>query len=143
MAFVEPSPEKGRSRWQGSGQPMHLDLCQAIARTLTEETFPITLSRRGQTLLESLREEFTWLESGKTCMVHSVNELRWWNFAGGLFNNWMASCLNKRGFKANPDNFFTTIKTSDTPLEIKQALAACLNTPGDGDEDEPKKKWMD
>src|SRR5699024_3608187 len=29
-AYVEPADRQGRSRWLGTGQPMHFELCQAV-----------------------------------------------------------------------------------------------------------------
>lgn len=126
-AFVEPSTEKGKSRWMGGGQPMHFELCQAIARVLMEADDFIKVSARGMALWESLKEEFAWLETGHTfLLLNGRQESRWWNFAGGRFNAQVVIYFDRIGFKSSHDNFSVTVKSLDHE-EIKSSLQAYLS----------------
>ncbi|MBF0154645.1 MAG: DEAD/DEAH box helicase [Magnetococcales bacterium] len=130
QAFVEPTQEKGTSRWMGGGQPMHFELCQAVAKVLMGKTDGIGLSERGKTLLSELRTEFEWLEPNQSCMVsRNRQELQWWNFAGGMVNAQMAACLEERGCAAKADNLFITLRNTQDPEGVLKTIRELLSDP--------------
>ena len=76
-AYVEPSDSRGRSRWLGEGRSLSFELCQAIPRVLAREDAPVALSRRAAALLGELREEYAWVEPGKTFLVVQDEGIHW------------------------------------------------------------------
>jgi hypothetical protein len=61
-AYVEPSEEKGRSRWEGASGALHVELCRAIRRVLWDGDVPVTLTHRARERLERVRDELRWVE---------------------------------------------------------------------------------
>jgi len=97
---------RGRSQWLSAGQPMHFTMCQAYSDVLQSESEYEGLSKRAIELLESIREEFTWLaEDETTLVVDADNNVTWWTFAGKLFNAAMADSLAGEADKVVTDNF--------------------------------------
>jgi ATP-dependent Lhr-like helicase len=87
IAHVEPSEEKGRTRWSGGGQMLSYTLAQAMARVLAGSEMRPEWSRRARAEMEAQREAFPWLEVGKTTIVSfPQGRLEWWTFGGGKAN---------------------------------------------------------
>ena len=68
-AYVEPTELRGRSQWLSAGQPLHFALCQAVARVLAREHAPVVFSKRALELMETLRDEYDWVEPGQTFLI--------------------------------------------------------------------------
>lgn len=108
-AYVEPTEMRGRSQWLSAGQPMHFEMCQAVAKILFKEGLSEGLSTRSQNLLEGLQEEFGWLEKGKTTLlIDSDGNANWWTFAGRLLNSALAETLAAEADKVSADNLCIT-----------------------------------
>lgn len=132
IAYVEPSNQKGKSRWMGGGQPMHFELCQAVVRVLVQEPEGFSISERGKSLLAELRDEFDWLEPGKTFLIRNEKgDVRWWTFAGGHFNSRIASCFDRGGIDADSNNFSVSLKNNQGVLEsvniFKSHIDKCVD----------------
>ncbi|MBF0117186.1 MAG: hypothetical protein HQM04_19370 [Magnetococcales bacterium] len=128
-AFVEPSKEKGKSNWLGEGQPMHFDLCQAVVRVLLEQTNGLTISNRGEELLRELREQFAWLEPGKSVLISDgVGQLKWWNFAGAGFNRLMRNCLEDQGIDSKAENYALTLHCRLPVQDIVERIRSSLDS---------------
>lgn len=128
-AYVEPGKQAGRSRWLGSGQGMHFQLCQAIKRVMLADGNPQFRSRRAEAALQELREEFPWLEEDATTLVQDTERkvARWWTFAGDRYNAAAAAILRTQGAAATFDSFAVSL-----PLEGRaEALEAQLAAIGD------------
>lgn len=83
VAYVEPAPAGGSSRWCGSSRSVHFEHAQAIRRVLAHGTLPCIASQRSVDKLESLRDEFAWVTDGTTAVVQGPDgERQWWTFAG-------------------------------------------------------------
>ena len=107
---------------------MHFELCQAVVRVLVEETTGFSVSERGQVLLAELRDEFDWLEPGKTFLIRiGKGDVRWWSFAGGHFNGRFASCLDRGGLDVISDNFSVSQKNKQPDPEHIDNLKACID----------------
>jgi ATP-dependent Lhr-like helicase len=106
IAYVEPSPELGKSRWISSGQPIHYELCQAIRRILTGTDPAGDLSLRARKRLEAAREEYSWLKPDGTTVMREATGAAWWTFAGLRANAALAAYLRGKGIDATKaDNF--------------------------------------
>jgi ATP-dependent Lhr-like helicase len=115
-AFVEPiGTEEGKSRWRGSGQPLSFEFCQAIKAVLEGVPTECEMSKRAAATLKFLREEYSWLATGRSAVVFSADRARWWTFAGVLANVTLTTVLRKIGLKAGKaDNF--SIQIDDRSL---------------------------
>jgi ATP-dependent helicase Lhr and Lhr-like helicase len=110
VAYVEPSENKGKASWLGSSRFLRYDLCQAIKHILVDQQVPASVSQRALTRLGHLAESYLFLEGGKTSSVRKVqdgkSDWRWWTFAGGGANFWLAEIQQGIGRKIlSYDNF--------------------------------------
>ncbi|OSM06740.1 DEAD/DEAH box helicase [Magnetofaba australis] len=127
IAYVEPSKERGSSRWVGGGQPMYFELCQSVAQVLMGQVEGIVFSERGRSLLGELHDEFEWLEAGKTFLIDEGKAaIRWWTFAGGTFNAMVAKCMNQMSLVTHSDNYSLAIRGNAQSEQIRTAIASCL-----------------
>jgi len=103
-AYVEPTDLTGRSRWVGAAQPMHLQLCQAIADVLRGAESAVNLSKRAQAKLQEARADHPWVEKGSTALIRRPSGVvEWWNFAGRLLNAALAGHFRRLGMEASFD----------------------------------------
>lgn len=104
-AFVEPSEVRGKSQWVSDAQPLRYELCRAIADVLVSDLVPEGLSSRAQALLADLRDQYGWMESGKSTLILDADgNAIWWNFAGKLLNSAMKDLLANEADKLIADN---------------------------------------
>jgi ATP-dependent Lhr-like helicase len=109
IAYVEPTDIRGRSQWLSAGQPMHYEMCQAIAQVLSSPDMVKGLSTRSQELLDDLQEEFGWLEEGKsTLLFDTAGNANWWTFSGRLLNAAFSEILTTEADKIASDNLCIT-----------------------------------
>lgn len=94
IAYVEPTDEKGRSRWLGEGQMLSHAVCQSIRRILASDAEDPAWSRRAVQQLQEIRDEHPWISAEATSIVLQPNgQVRWWTFAGGIANTLLADAL--------------------------------------------------
>ena len=127
-AYVEPSDNRGRSQWISVGQPMHDDVCQAIAEILLEKGDKDFLSERSKDLLEQLLEEFDWVEQGTSILLYDNDgNATWWTFAGKLLNSALHNALAEEADKIVADNlsinFYHVFDNDSLTSKIKDLLA--------------------
>jgi ATP-dependent Lhr-like helicase len=83
IVYVQPTKEKGKSRWLGSGIPLRFELCRAVQRVLRDCKLEVDVSGRAQTKLEEIRDEFSWIDQPGSAVVRDPSgAVRWWTFAG-------------------------------------------------------------
>lgn len=126
IAYVEPTDEKGRSRWIGEGQFLSFRVCQAIRRVLAAETTEPNWSQRATAQIGEIRLEYPWASDERTTLVQQANgEVQWWTFAGGLANSIVMDHLGG-GSKAKTDNlclrFSSTLKLADVESLIASRI---------------------
>jgi ATP-dependent Lhr-like helicase len=94
IAHVEPTDERGRSRWLGEGQFLSYRVCQSIKRILATEIDEDHWSRRAAAAMRDVRNEHPWVALGSTSVLrHANGETLWWTFAGGVANTLIAGHL--------------------------------------------------
>ena len=104
IAHVEPTDQRGKSRWLGQGQLLSYRVCQAIREILAEDLEEPNWSRRTTAHIGDMREGFPWVRTDSTALVgHSDSGVRWWTFAGGVANTILGHQLKWYG-NAEPDN---------------------------------------
>lgn len=100
IAAVEPTKEKGRSRWLGAGPHLSFVFCQAIKHMLSGGETSRLWSKRAVDKMNDLQEEYQWNEMNKTTLLRRKNSLIWWTFAGKIANLHLAAILNSNLKKA-------------------------------------------
>jgi ATP-dependent Lhr-like helicase len=125
IAHVEPSDEKGRSRWLGQGQMLSHAVCQSIRRLLASDHDDPAWSNRACQQFTELRDEHPWVSADATSLVQQPNgQIRWWTFAGGIANTLLADTL-KSHCDVKSDNLsltFPTASSVDTVVELIDGL---------------------
>ncbi|MDR5803484.1 DEAD/DEAH box helicase [Caballeronia sp. LZ001] len=96
--WLEPTEEKGRTRWLGTSRWLSFDVCQAIRRALLDgDESKLTLSKRAVRELGEVRELICAPERQGSFLVERLpsGRLRCWTFAGGAVNSTLALRLGK------------------------------------------------
>jgi ATP-dependent Lhr-like helicase len=126
IAHVEPSDEKGKSRWLGEGQSLSYEVCQSIREILASDLVEPHWSQRATSQLGELREEFPWVRTDSTALVHHSNgELRWWTFGGGVANTILGYQLKRYG-DIQADNLSIRLEGGASPEELRDYLGSLL-----------------
>jgi len=94
IASVEPTTQKGRSRWLGAGPYLSFMFCQTIKHMLLGSETSRSWSKRAIDKMKDLRDEYQWNEINKTAVLQRKNSLTWWTFAGKIANLYLAAMLN-------------------------------------------------
>jgi ATP-dependent Lhr-like helicase len=124
IAHVEPSDERGKSRWLGEGQSLGYEVCQSIREILASDQTEPHWSRRTTSQMTELREDFPWVRTGSTALVqHSDSELRWWTFAGGVANMILAHQLKQFG-DTQSDNLSVRLEGRLSPEDVREFLGS-------------------
>ncbi len=126
IAYVEPTDERGRSRWIGEGQFLSFRVCQAIRRVLAAETTEPYWSQRATAQIGEIRLDYPWASDNCTTLLQQPNgEVQWWTFAGGLANSIVLDHLGG-GTRARTDNlrirFSPTLKLADVESLIASRI---------------------
>jgi ATP-dependent Lhr-like helicase len=123
IAYVEPTDQKGRSRWLGEGQFMRFRVCQAIRTILASDKNESCWSQRATAKIGEIRLEYPWMSDDQTTLLQQPNgETQWWTFAGGLANTIIADHLGGSS-KAKPDNLFIRFASTLTMTEVESLIA--------------------
>ena len=122
IAHVEPTDEKGRSRWLGEGQMLSHSVCQSIRRILAADEDDPAWSRRAVQHFAELRDEHPWTTSEATSLVQQLNgDIRWWTFAGGIANTLLADTL-KLQYDVKGDNLSIRFPSTTTLEAASEAI---------------------
>ena len=122
-AYVEPTDLAGRSRWVGAAQPMHLQLCQAIAEVLGGAESAVNLSKRAHTKLQEARADHPWVEKGSTALIRRQSgAVEWWNFAGRLLNAALAGHFRRLGMEVSCDQVQVVFPANADIRAIRSAI---------------------
>jgi len=124
--YVEPTEQRGSSRWLGAGQPLLFTLCQAILAILAGEPPTGRISSRAQAMLVELRDQHPWAAIGTTALVRGENATTWWNFGGGLLNAALAQRLGGKVSGVSSDDFGLRIRSNDAGEDLRQIVHSLL-----------------
>jgi ATP-dependent Lhr-like helicase len=94
--YVEPSENRGRGAWIGSGQGMTHHIAQAVRTVLCGNVASNLWSTRAAAALQRIRDEHAHVHSdGNTLVVFAESKrTEWVTFAGGKTNELLASHLH-------------------------------------------------
>lgn len=122
IAHVEPSEQRGRSRWLGEGQFLSYRVCQSIRQVLTGERDEPYWSQRATTQFAELRNEHPWVNLKTTSVVrHASGEIHWWTFGGGAVNALLSEHL-RAATGIRSDNLAVRFPTTSTLEDIEEQL---------------------
>ena len=123
QAFVEPSEERGRSRWLGGGAGLGFRMARAIAGVLVTADCPAWLSQRARVALEEARQEHAFASADAMVLVRGTDGgLTWWTFAGASVNSLLAGAATDSGWRATSDDLtveFSKASTTPTAFELQ------------------------
>jgi ATP-dependent Lhr-like helicase len=123
IAHVEPTEERGRSRWLGEGQFLSYRVCQSIRRILATDTEEDYWSLRATSQLQELRNDYPFVTLGATSIVrHANGELRWWTFAGGVANTLLAAHL-RTNIGADADNLAIRADADNLAIRVRGSVS--------------------
>ena len=121
--WVEPTDEKGKSRWLGTSRWLGFEVCQAMRRVLLKEgDAELGLSKRGIQQLDEVRDLITAPErQGSLLLEHLPSgRHRWWTFAGGAVNSALVLRLGDSGSTRVDDLWVETDAGVPVPELIQQ-----------------------
>ena len=122
LAYVEPTGERGRSRWPGDGRALSFEVCRAIRRVLTSRSCPGSLASRATAKLDEVAAAFTWLHAeGTTFLREQSGDLRWWTFAGLRANGALGAATGLA--RGQPDNLSIPLDAAATERAITDKLS--------------------
>ena len=128
-AHVEPTDEKGLSKWISTGVPLPYDICQSILQVLINDDQPIKLSQRAHDLINAIRDQHDWVESECTLIITTDTSTQWWTFAGQSFNHAAAHELSDLADKVSANNLTVEFTGHDNAEKILAAVSSrVLNT---------------
>ena len=129
VAYVEPTDEKGRSRWLGEGQMLRHAICQSIRRILASDEDDPAWSRRTVEQFTEIRGKHPWVSPDATSLVQMPNgEIRWWTVAGGIANTLLADSL-RSGSAVKSDNLSLSFPVASSLETVSESIDAIeLNT---------------
>ncbi|MBO9539706.1 DEAD/DEAH box helicase [bacterium] len=124
IAWVEPTKEGGKSRWEGSSLALHAPLCRSIRAVLAGDHVEEWLSNRARELFAKVQSDHDWCREGETAIVRDVRgRVRWWTFAGMLANRMLANGLEAQGLPVRSlDNYSISFRDAD-PEAVRAALS--------------------
>lgn len=126
IAYVEPTNERGRSRWIGEGQFLSFRVCRAVRRILAGEASQPHWSQRATAQIAEIRLEYPWASEGRTTLLAASNgETQWWTFAGGMANSIIKDHLGGSGLKA--DNFCIRFPSTLEAAKVESLIAERLH----------------
>lgn len=122
---VEPTDDRGKSRWLGTSRWLGFEVCQAMRRVLLlEGDAELGLSKRGTQQLEEIRDLITAPERHGSLLLEHLpsGRLRWWTFAGGAVNSALALRLGEIGSTRVDDLWVETSQGISVPTLMKGPL---------------------
>lgn len=128
-AWVEPAELRGKSRWLGSGPPMHYEMAQAIRIVLIEGIEDGILTRRAREALTAERTSYGWVAQADTVLVidEESDRSRWWSFAGDRYNAAMADRLRQPGLRVSSDGLGVTIQRGSGAEGLARSMVEAIN----------------
>lgn len=126
--WVMPTKQEARSSWMSFGKPLTWDLAQGMREALVEPDLEQHLTERGHRMLNTLHEDYAWLDSEGSCLVQHDRECYYWSFAGTECNLALEMAMKARTISCKSDGLRLRFKRRDV-AELKQPLQEVLSAP--------------
>jgi ATP-dependent helicase Lhr and Lhr-like helicase len=130
ITFVEPSTEPGRTRWSGGGLGLSHKICKTMKSILCGSNSSERWSKRCKAEIESLRSDFSWIQSDSTSLLlESDDRWSWWTFAGAKANATLAFLLAQLlKCAVSSDGFSLKFAKDLSHDQIRDAQLTLMNT---------------
>lgn len=128
QAFVEPTALRGTSKWLGPGPALRFEMARAVAAVLATDDRPGWLTKRGATAFDEARAAYDWVTEDATALVTDPDgKVKWWTFAGRLFNAAAAAKLAEYGWITGYDDYTVSTTHAVDPGDLKADIQTLLN----------------
>jgi ATP-dependent helicase Lhr and Lhr-like helicase len=127
--WLEPARDGGKARWMGSARSLSRDVCEGIRAALADGIASnITLSRRAQSALHSLREEIpVSMDNNILALRSEGRRARTWTFAGSRANRTWARHASRGGAKVK----FDALSIEADPDALSASMPATIDLTDD------------
>lgn len=129
--WVEPTPDRGRGAWIGSGQGLSHAIAKSVKAVLSAETENPLWSTRAREAIARLRSEYAYVRNeGNTLAVFSEGRrVDWMTFAGGASNEIMSSHLARTvGITSQPNDLSLSFPEGTNATDLLERLHALTST---------------
>jgi ATP-dependent Lhr-like helicase len=129
--WLEPTDEKGKSRWLGTSRWLGFEVCQAMRRVLLQEGgSELGLSKRGTQQLDEVRDLISAPEHQGSLLLERLpsGRHRWWTFAGGAVNSALVLKLGEIGSTRVDDLWVETGPGVPVPELIQRQIGPSAQT---------------
>jgi len=129
--WLEPTDEKGKSRWLGTSRWLGFEVCQAMRRVLLQEGgSELGLSKRGTQQLDEVRDLISAPEQQGSLLLERLpsGRHRWWTFAGGAVNSALVLKLGEIGSTRLDDLWVETGPGVPVPELIQRQIGPSAQT---------------
>lgn len=125
--YVEPSADRGRGAWIGSGLGMSHHLAQAVKTVVSNNVASNLWSTRAAASMEEIRRGFEHVRTdGNTLAVSQGRKrLEWYTFAGGRTNELIAAHLFRgSGFTAQANDLSISFPEGTVLDDLLRAISS-------------------
>ena len=129
--WLEPTDDKGKSRWLGTSRWLGFEVCQAMRRVLLQEGgSELGLSKRGTQQLDEVRDLISAPEHQGSLLLERLpsGRHRWWTFAGGAVNSALVLKLGEIGSTRVDDLWVETGPGVPVPELIQRQIGPSAQT---------------
>lgn len=126
VIHVQPAPQGGQARWQGSARLLEEPLCRAIRWVMTGEGEDAAWSARARTRIVGVRSEHAELPAAGLHLEPEKLGLKLWTFAGGRANNLLARVFESvLGEKVTTSNLALRFRegAGASEVAVREAIA--------------------
>jgi ATP-dependent Lhr-like helicase len=113
----------GKTTWLGASAGLSLKMCRAIREILQSEKVSACWSQRAASRLSELRDEFAFLKTDRTTIVHRPDgKMCWFTFGGEPINLALADVLKKKGMESEKTDDYGVYFTDGARREELESL---------------------
>jgi ATP-dependent Lhr-like helicase len=127
QVFVRPETAAGRTTWLGVRRGVSYAIARAVHRLLTSGDAPEAWSRRAQTQMSALRDQYAFLRPDADIILSNPDrrEQTWFTFAGSAVNLALQQALERAGLPAHHSDDAAVWLGDVSPAEAaEQAIGA-------------------
>lgn len=125
--WVEPTQDRGRGAWIGSGQGLSYPIANAVKQVLISSSISPLWSTRAHAALQRIRTEFSYVRAdGHTLAVFKeARRTEWFNFAGGATNEIISSHLARiAGISCQPNDLSLSFPEGTNVAKLAEQISS-------------------
>lgn len=127
---VMPAESGKPPRWNGGGSFLSYEMCQAQRRILLSTENDPAWSKRAVEMIQSLRDEHSFLDESVAPLIDGGGHLEWFTFAGGAANVLLARILEAElgsRITSNDRSLVFRDGAAKSRVAVMQAIVALAN----------------